>query len=230
MISVVEHSRTSSERQYLSVEPAAVTNAAGRKADTKERILDTALHLFATRGYENTSLDFLASSLGLSKQAVLYWFKSKDALLQSVIERDVAELISVLETSLTHAGEGWERMEAVVKSVFRIGVMRPELLELIREVNRVDSSASEMLVVLLAPLMERASQFLEAEMTAGRFRKRDPRLVLLATYSMVLGVLTDLKAMRALGEEPSIRLLVKWRQELLTLLRDALLMDTDRSG
>jgi AcrR family transcriptional regulator len=204
-----------------------VASVPGRKSDTKERILDAALHLFATRGYENTSLDFLASSLGLSKQAVLYWFKSKDILLQAVIERDVTELISVLEAALSDAGEGWERMEAVVKSVFRIGVMRPELLELIREVNRVDSSASEMLVALLTPLMERASQFLQAEMVAGRFRKRDPRLVILATYSMVLGVLTDLKAMKALGEEPSVRLLVKWRQELLTFLRDALLIEAD---
>ena len=52
---------------------------------TSDRILDEALSSFATRGYEATSLDAVAKGLDLTKQSILYWFPSKDALLEAVI-------------------------------------------------------------------------------------------------------------------------------------------------
>ena len=59
---------------------------------TSDRILDAALASFATRGYEATSLDALAKGLELTKQSILYWFPSKDAVLEAVIARSAADL------------------------------------------------------------------------------------------------------------------------------------------
>ena len=71
-----------------------------------ERILDAALASFGTRGYEATSLDALAAELGIRKQTILYWFPSKEALLDAVIDRSAIELSSALEASLATAGAG----------------------------------------------------------------------------------------------------------------------------
>ena len=49
---------------------------------TADRILDAALASFGSRGYEATSLDALAETLGVRKQSILYWFPSKEALLE----------------------------------------------------------------------------------------------------------------------------------------------------
>ncbi len=49
--------------------------------DTRERILDIALDLFTTQGYETTSLREIAEQLGFSKAAIYYHFKSKDDIL-----------------------------------------------------------------------------------------------------------------------------------------------------
>jgi AcrR family transcriptional regulator len=49
--------------------------------DTRERILDIALELFTTNGYETTSLREIAEHLGYSKAAIYYHFKSKDDIL-----------------------------------------------------------------------------------------------------------------------------------------------------
>ena len=59
-------------------------------------------------------------------------------------------------------------------------------------------------------------------MDAGRMRRHDPRLLLLAAYSMVTGLATEVEVLRAFGEEPSLASLVRRRDELLTLLRSAL--------
>ena len=92
---------------------------------TSDRILDEALSSFATRGYEATSLDAVAKGLDLTKQSILYWFPSKDALLEAVIARSAHLLSAALETALEGAGEGWDRVEAVVRSVFRWRLVSP---------------------------------------------------------------------------------------------------------
>ena len=191
---------------------------------TAERILDAALESFGTRGYEATSLDAVAGALGIRKQTILYWFPSKEALLDAVIDRSATELAVTLEQTLARAGEGWARVEAIVKSVFRLAARRPELLGLLRELSRLGPPASTRLSEALDPLVGRAAGFLEAEMTAGRMRRNDPRLVLLAAYSAVVGVATEVEVYRALGEEPTARSLVRRRNELLSFLRSALLL------
>ena len=191
---------------------------------TPERILDAALLSFGARGYEATSLDAVAATLGLRKQTILYWFPSKEALLDAVIDRSAAQLSDALEETLARAPRGWPRVEAVVKQVFRIAARRPELLGLLREMSRLGPPASTRLTDRLEPLVQRATAFLAAEMDAGRIRRHDPRLLLLAAYSMVVGVATEVEVYRAMGEEPTARSLMRRRAELLEFLRSALVV------
>ena len=199
------------------------TDAEG--ASTSERILDAALVSFATRGYEASSLDALAVGLDIRKQTILYWFPSKEVLLEAVIDRSAVELSAALEASLASAGGGWARVEAVVRSVFRLAARRPELLGLVREMGRLGTPAATRFVTALEPLVQRATEFLEAEMDAGHMKRHDPRLLLLAIYSTVIGMLTEVEVLRAFGEEPTARSLVRRRNEILELLRSALVTD-----
>jgi AcrR family transcriptional regulator len=50
-------------------------------AQTRERILDTALELFTRQGYDKTSLRDIADQLGITKAALYYYFERKDQLL-----------------------------------------------------------------------------------------------------------------------------------------------------
>ena len=189
---------------------------------TRDRALDAALASFAGRGYEATSLDALAAELGVRKQTILYYFPSKERLLDAVVDRTAAELADVLERALASAGPGWARIEAVVRSVFRLAARRPELLGLLREVSRLGPPAATRLADGLEPLVVRARSFLEAEMAAGSMRRQDARLLLLSAYSAVIGVATEVEVLRALGVEPTPRSLVRRRRELLAFLRSAL--------
>src|SRR5258708_21964173 len=56
---------------------------------TKERILDAAERLFATQGFEATSLRAITSEAGVNLAAVNYHFQSKDALLRAVVARRI---------------------------------------------------------------------------------------------------------------------------------------------
>ena len=161
-------------------------------------------------------------STRLRKLAALRSNCSRSLLLKPA---SAAELSAALEASLASAGPGWVRVEAVVRSVFRLAARRPELLGLVREMGRVGSPATARFVAALDPLAQRASEFLEAEMDLGHMRRHEPRLLLLAIYSTVIGMLTEVEVLRALGEEPTARSLVRRRTEILELLRSALVTD-----
>jgi AcrR family transcriptional regulator len=192
-------------------------------ANTRDRIVDAALAAFGTRGYDTTSLDALAAELGVRKQTILYYFATKETLLDAVVDRAAGELSGAVERALASAGGGWDRVEAVVRSVFQLAGRRPELLGLLREVSRLGPPAATRLTAALDPLIGRATAFLEAEMHAGTMRAQEPRLLLLAAYSTVIGVATEVEVLRALGYEPTARSLVRRRAELLAFLRSALL-------
>jgi AcrR family transcriptional regulator len=189
---------------------------------TPDRILDQAMVEFGTRGYEATSLDDLAGRLGIRKQTILYWFPSKEVLLEAVVDRCADEVTNRLVAGLARAEEGFGRIEAMVRVMFRLAARYPEMLGFLREVTRLGPPASSRLLERIEPLVTRAAGFLEAEMDAGRMRRHDPRLLLLAAYSMVTGMATEVEVLRAFGEEATLASLVRRRDELLNLLRAAL--------
>ena len=189
---------------------------------TSDRILERAMASFGTRGFEATSLDDLARELGIRKQTILYWFPSKDALLMAVVDRCAEEVTGRLERGLAGAEDGFGRVEAMVRVMFRLAARHPTMLGFLREVTRLGPPASTRLLARLQPLVDRAAGFLEAEMDAGRMRRHDPRMLLLAAYSMVTGLATEVEVLRAFGEEPTLASLLRRRDELLSLLRAAL--------
>ncbi|NBE55492.1 TetR/AcrR family transcriptional regulator [Streptomyces boluensis] len=69
---------------------------APRRGNTRQRIQDVALDLFAERGYEKTSLREIAEQLEVTKAALYYHFKTKEDILDSLFEdltRTIDELI-----------------------------------------------------------------------------------------------------------------------------------------
>jgi TetR/AcrR family transcriptional regulator, regulator of cefoperazone and chloramphenicol sensitivity len=57
-----------------------------RGEDTRRRILETALDIFATEGYEGASTRLLAERAGVNLPAIQYYFGSKEGLYRAVIE------------------------------------------------------------------------------------------------------------------------------------------------
>lgn len=73
--------------------------------DTKERILDAALELFAQSGYSGTSMSDIAERIGITKGALYKHYSGKQEILDSIVERmnktdyEQAEKYEMPETS-----------------------------------------------------------------------------------------------------------------------------------
>lgn len=60
-------------------------------SDTKERILQAALTLFAQDGYRAVSVSAIAGKLGITKGALYKHYENKQAIFNSIVERMVQE-------------------------------------------------------------------------------------------------------------------------------------------
>lgn len=60
----------------------------------KDEFLDAAQALFYTKGYEQTSVNAILEKVGVAKGTFYHYFKSKEALLDSLIERMTGQIIA----------------------------------------------------------------------------------------------------------------------------------------
>jgi AcrR family transcriptional regulator len=70
------------------------------EGNTRARILDAALDLFAEQGMQRTSLRQIADRLGITKPALYYHFDSRDELVRSLVQPlidDVEALLARVE-------------------------------------------------------------------------------------------------------------------------------------
>jgi AcrR family transcriptional regulator len=66
--------------------PGPAHHDARVRSDTRARIQEVAVELFAEQGYEKTSLREIAERLDVTKAALYYHFKSKEDIVRSLVE------------------------------------------------------------------------------------------------------------------------------------------------
>jgi len=192
-------------------------------ASTRARILDAGIDLFGARGVDAVSLDEIAVVVGVRKQTVLYWFAAKDELVDAVFAEAVTQLGAALDAAVRAAPDDpLERIDSVVVAVFRAAVRTPSLLGLMRELSRLPEERAGGLRRHVQPFVDRAVDYIRAEMESGRLRRGDPRLVAMLASATVTGIATDPEALRAVGWTPSVVDLRHLRNELRAFLRAAL--------
>jgi AcrR family transcriptional regulator len=186
---------------------------------TRDRILAAALAGFARRGVAATSLDDVAEAVGVRKQTVLYWFRSKDDLVNGVLVAAIEELGSTLERAVTSRRPGRDATTAVVDEVLRLGAERPDLLVLLREVTRLGPTGTAALADAVAPRLDVAAAALagpDADKTAVEHARR--RLV--AAGARVIATAVEAELLDQMGITPDRAWLRRRRRDLLAMIGD----------
>jgi AcrR family transcriptional regulator len=127
----------------------ASARAGGRRpgaTTTREGILDAARELFATRGYDATTIRGIATSAGVDPALVHHFFGSKDELFLTVLqvpETVMSQVPAVLGGDLEQAGERLARFflglfespdtRAAILTTLRSAVTQEEAARIMRE-------------------------------------------------------------------------------------------------
>ena len=81
----------------MAAAQAAAAGEQRRRSDTRERIQAIAVELFVEQGYDKTSLQEIADRLGVTKAALYYHFKSKEAIVASLFHDWLAAVDQIID-------------------------------------------------------------------------------------------------------------------------------------
>lgn len=186
-------------------------------------IVEEAIRRFGREGYQGASLDSIAQGVGVRKQTLLYYFPTKDALLEACLAAAGARVADEITAALEGADQPWDRAEAVIHAVYRLAEEWPEFPMFIREAGRLGPHAFDRFAGALDPLRQRAVDFLRAGMDAGLVRKQDPALLLFTLYTAVIGSVTEASVLSTfVGADDARSSLKKREDEVVAFVRAAL--------
>lgn len=101
-------------RQSGKAERTVAEDGAGLPDTRRHAIQEIAGALFASRGYEATSMRDLAAATGLMPASLYHHFSSKEELFVSVAGESVAKMQRALEAGIAGIEDPWARLEAAL--------------------------------------------------------------------------------------------------------------------
>jgi len=108
----------------LALRPA--TKKAQREASV-EGLLMAARALFVSQGYRHTTVDEIALAAHLTKGAVYFYFRNKEALLSALLDRIETIVVGGMTERIADAGPGAaQQLVAFMHGQARLGVESPE--------------------------------------------------------------------------------------------------------
>ncbi|MBV7547349.1 TetR/AcrR family transcriptional regulator [Pseudomonas sp. PDM26] len=125
--------------------PAAAVSAKPVSNSARDRLLDVALELFATRGYQAIGLRDLASQLGLHAGSLYNHIENKQCLLFELIEGAVSDLLTDTKRRMRGARTHRDRLQRFVHAfvVFNLAEKHRLLLVTREFVNLSDEQQQE---------------------------------------------------------------------------------------
>ena len=109
--------------------PARAATKRGQREASTERILDSALKLFVSRGYRSATVDDIAGASELTKGAVYFYFPTKAAILLALLDEIEDVMVHKMVARVSQAGPlVADKLIAFLHSGAGTGNQKPELI------------------------------------------------------------------------------------------------------
>jgi AcrR family transcriptional regulator len=156
--------------------------------NVREAALAAATRLFAAHGFDATSLQAIADAVGVSKQAILHHFPSKERLRDAVLDAMLAHWNDTLPRLLVAATASEGRFDAVFGEVRRFFAADPDRARLV--VRELLDRPAETRRVLSGPVhtwVAAISRYIREGQASGRhFADVDPEAYVVHMLFMVI--------------------------------------------
>jgi TetR/AcrR family transcriptional regulator len=162
-----------------------------RERTLKESILDEATRLFASKGFAATSVQRIATGVGIRKPSLLYWFRNKETLREEVVERLLSRWKDVIPEILRAATTGENRFDAAMDEFIRFFQEDPDRARLLlRELLDRPDEMRERIERHLMPFISLLTAYIERGQKEGLIHPHlDPEAYVMEVVVLVLATL-----------------------------------------
>ena len=167
-----------------------------------EEILDAAETLFAAKGFDNTSTGDILDAVGIARGTLYYHFRSKEDILNGVIQRMTDKMIGVAAGIVRQ--KELPVLERLTKAIMSLNVETKLGHEIMEQVHRPQNALmhQKMQATLLAGILPVLTELIEEGIRQGIFHTRYPESVVEMT---ILYANTAFDELNAAGLNPAQR-------------------------
>ncbi len=156
--------------------------------ERREQLLEAALELFSSRGWEGTSMKELADSAGVAPGLIYHYFESKEDLLAKVVERYgvIPELRRVLLPSFERPAS--EILPEVAQAFYDLLAEKGRVICIFVREGLVNEDMHERWVGMTNEGCQLLARYLAARVAAGELREHNTEVtarMILHTVAML---------------------------------------------
>lgn len=156
---------------------------------TEEQILNVAKEVFTRKGYAATRMQEIADQAEINKAMLHYYFRSKEKLFNTILEKTIQEIAPKFAVALKKEGTTLERFENIVRTYIQTIRANPHMpIFILHELsqNRIDFIKT--IKSRLTEYPDFTDFFVQAqqEMQEGEIREFNPIHLLLNVMSMCI--------------------------------------------
>jgi len=100
-----------------------------KKQQKREQIIESALELFASKGFYSTTIPDIARTLKMSVGNIYNYFKSKDILAQEIIKYISSYLGKKIREVNEQDISTQEKTKKIIQIYFRTAMLKPEMID-----------------------------------------------------------------------------------------------------
>jgi TetR/AcrR family transcriptional regulator len=101
---------------------------------SSERILSTALALFAVKGYDATAVREICEAAGITKPTLYHFYGSKDGVLRALVTSAFGQFRAIVDRGLASPGSFQDRLKTIARLVFAEAHEHPRLWRFIHSI------------------------------------------------------------------------------------------------
>ncbi len=144
------------------------------QTEKRERILEAALEVFSQHGFRGATIDQIADAAGMSKPNLLYYFRSKEAIHETLIKRLLETWLDPLR-ALDDIGDPLTELRSYIRRKLEMARDFPRESRLFA--NEIIQGAPRIRAILeteLKALVDEKAEVVRGWMRAGRIARTDP--------------------------------------------------------
>ncbi|APH73020.1 TetR family transcriptional regulator C-terminal domain-containing protein [Aquibium oceanicum] len=153
------------------------------QVEKRELILEAALECFSQHGFRGATIDQIAASAGMSKPNLLYYFKSKDDIHRTLIQRLLDTWLAPLR-EIDDIGDPVTELRSYIRRKLEMARDYPRESRLFA--NEILQGAPRILPMLegeLKSLVDEKSEVIRRWMRTGKIARTDPYHLIFAIWA-----------------------------------------------
>lgn len=155
----------------------SLTETNSGEEDTRSRILQAALRLFAAKGYEGTTTKDLAGKANVAEGTLFRYFPNKKAILIEVATRGWVDILTDLLTELSEMGSYKAVAQVMRRRVLRMRENSDLLRVCFIEAQFHPELKERIQSEVIAKMTDVAEAFFQTAIDRGIYRPMNPKIV-----------------------------------------------------